>query len=293
MKNSGLLASILSCAFFTASAQISNAGFEEWDSASVVNGVRIYNPVNWYSQNAEMVGIGRTSPVSLTTDAHSGSFAVKITTKLDDNTKSAGTLATGNTAPLGDPAKAAYEEKFKLSGRIKSYSAWYKYTPATATDSFIVMLAFYLKGKSYGSAYFTGGATNEYKQFTWTLSYPDNIQAADSAKFLIFSSTYTGNIGTELILDDIAVQYKTPTGIEEEAKVQWNIYPNPVEDEMTLFGIPPKVRTIIITNSTGAIVKKPAISQNKIDVSDLKEGFYWLTMMDEEGSQSTVKFSKR
>lgn len=293
MKKLLLLVVVFSCFFFTTSAQIINAGFEDWDSASIVNGVKIYNPVNWYSQNAEMVGIGKTSPVSLTTDAHSGSYAVKITTMLDDNAKSAGMLAFGNTAPLGDPSKSSNEEKFKLNGKIKSYSAWYKYTPANSVDSFRVLLAFYLKGKSYGSAYYTGGATNEYKQFIWTLSYPENIEMPDSAKFLIFSSMYTNNAGTELILDDIAVQYKTPTGIEDVTKATWSIYPNPVEDEMTLFGIPPKVRTIIITNSVGAIVKEPKVTEDKIDVSDLQTGFYWLTMQDEMGMQSTVKFSKR
>jgi Secretion system C-terminal sorting domain len=292
MKNVGLLTAVC-FAFFTASAQISNAGFEEWDSASVVNGVRIYNPVNWYSQNAEMVGIGRTSPVSLTTDAHSGSYAVKITTRMDDNEKLAGTLSTGNKTYMGDPAKAAEEEKFKLNGRIKSYSAWYKYTPASAVDSFMVKLVLYLKGKAYGSAYFTGGATNEYKQFIWTLTYPDNIQPPDSAKFLIYSSIFTGNAGTELILDDLDVQYKTPTATAEVTKPVWSIYPNPVEDEMTFFGIPPKVRNIIVTNSMGAVVKQGSIKENKMEVSDLKGGFYWLSMQDDEGTVSTLKFFKQ
>ena len=59
MKKLGLLFIVLNVAFFAVNAQVSNAGFEEWDSASVVNGVKIYNPVNWFSRNAEMVGIGK------------------------------------------------------------------------------------------------------------------------------------------------------------------------------------------------------------------------------------------
>ena len=140
----------------------------------------------------------KTSPVSRSTDAHSGMYAVKITAKLDDNDKSAGALYSGNKAPIGDPTKSAYEEKFKLNGRIKSYSAWYKYSPADPMDSFIVMMTFYLKGKPYGSAYYTGGATNVYQQFVWTLAYPDNIEPADSAKFIILSSSVPGNAGSEL-----------------------------------------------------------------------------------------------
>ncbi|MES2560193.1 MAG: T9SS type A sorting domain-containing protein [Bacteroidota bacterium] len=293
MKNLALLTLFFCCIFFTSSAQLPNAGFEEWDSASVVNGVKIYNPVNWYSRNADMVGIGRTSPVSLTKDAHSGSYAIKITTSFDDNDELAGTLSSGSKAPFGDPKQAAFEEKFKLTGRIKSYSAWYKYTPATEMDSFTVRIAFYLRGKAYGAAYFTGGATNVYKQFLWTLTYPDNIEMADSAKFLIFSSKYTGNEGTELILDDIEVQYKTPTGIEDITQPAWSVYPNPAEDKMNLFGIPPKVRAIVVANSQGTVVKEPELTQNSIDVSDLKPGFYWLTLKDEDGNQSTVKFAKQ
>jgi hypothetical protein len=293
MKKLGLLTIVFGCVLHAAQAQVTNTGFEEWDSAGVVNGIKIYNPVNWFSRNAEMAAIGKAVPVTLTTDAHSGSFAVKITSKPDDGEKSAGVLYSGNKAPLGDPTQTAYEDKFKLTGRIKSYSAWYKYSPATPTDSFIVMIAFYLRGQAYGSAYYTGGASNGYQQFVWTLTYPDNIPPADSAKFLIFSSSVSGNTASELILDDIAVQYKTPTGTEAIEKPIWSIYPNPVDDHMTLLGFPPKVRAILVANSMGAVVKQPAFAGNSIDVSDLKEGFYWLTVVDENGTQSTIKFAKR
>ncbi len=276
---------------FTVSAQLSNAGFEAWDSASVVNGVKIYNPLNWYSRNTEMVGIGKTSPVSLTTDAHTGSYAVKITTKLDDGDKSAGMLASGNNPP-GEPSKSQYEDKFKLTGRIKSYSGWYKYTPASAMDSFVIMIAFYRNGQSYGSAYYTGGATSVYKQFVWALTYPDNIPMADSARFLVYSSSYQNNTGTELILDDMDVQYKTPTGIDEVSQTSLVVYPNPVTDRINLFGVPPKIRAIIIANSQGIKVKELLENEGSVDVSDLEQGFYWLILEDENGIQSTVKFSK-
>ena len=95
------------------------------------------------------------------------------------------------------------------------------------------------------------------------------------------------------IIDDIAVQYKTPTGIDEVEKASWSLFPNPAKDKITLFGIPPKVRALILTNSVGAIVKESAIVENKMDVSELVAGFYFITILDEDGNRSTVKFLKQ
>ena len=281
-----------SASLFSAYAQLPNAGFEGWDSATVVNGIRIYNPQKWTSRNVEMAGVGKDIPVSLTTDAHSGSYAVKITSTLDDNEKYAGVLASGENTGL-DLSQMDKGEKFKLTGKIKSFSAWYKYKPASSLDSFRVYLLFFLGGQNYGSAYYTGGATDTYQQFTWTLSYPDNIPKPDSAKFVIMASTYDGNEGTELILDDLDVQYKTTTGIEEAKKeAKLSVYPNPAVDHITLFGIPPKVRAVLVANSHGAIVKDKVDVNDEIQIGDLKPGLYWLLLQDEAGVQSTIKFNK-
>lgn len=291
MKKITLLVSIF-CCIGAAHAQLSNPGFEDWDSLSIVNGIKVYNPMNWFSRNAEMIGIGKTAPVAITNDAHSGKFAVKITSILDDNEKYAGMLASGYSE--GQTTEQLDRgEKFKLTGKIKSYSGWYKYTPASELDSFIVMLKFYRNGSSYGSAYYTGGATTEYKQFVWELSYPSNIPMPDSAKFVIVSSTYDGNEGSELIIDDIAVQYHTATGIHDVASIpSLEVYPNPASDHIALFGLPPKVRSILVANSQGVVVKEKTQEENDVDITGLPSGFYCIIIVDQDGKQSAVKFTK-
>lgn len=291
MKKITLLTVVL-CFFWAAHAQLPNPGFEDWDSLTVVNGIRVYDPMHWYSRNTEMIGIGKTAPVSMTTDAHSGKYAVKITSVMDDNEKYAGMLASGYSE--GQTTEELDRgEKFKLTGRIKSYSGWYKYTPASELDSFIVMLKFYKNGLSYGSAYYAGGATTEYKHFVWELSYPSNIPSPDSAKFVIISSAYGGNEGTELIIDDIEVQYHTPTGLSHvESNPSIAIYPNPAVDHITLFGLPPKVRSILVANSKGVIVKDAVMKENELDVTHLPSGFYCIVIVDNDGNQSAIKFTK-
>jgi hypothetical protein len=155
------------------------------------------------------------------------------------------------------------------------------------------MLRFYLKGQGYGSAYFKGGATSEYKQFVWQLSYPSNIQMPDSAKFLIVSSSYEGNDGTTLILDDLSIQYKATSGQNAlHAGPTFDLYPNPVSENVTLFGLPPKVRSILLANSMGSVVKEVSEDRREITMVDLPSGIYWLTVIDEQGASSTQKISK-
>jgi hypothetical protein len=272
-----LTALLLSC--LTTVAQVSNAGFEDWDSLSFVDNQRIYDPIEWLSTNQEMVSIGKSQPISISTDAHTGSHAALITSMVDDGEMQNAILVS---------------EKFPLTGRIKYFEAWYKYTPVN-TDSFRVHLALYKNGQNYGQAYIiTGDPKNEYTKIHWELTYPDNVPAPDSARFLIYASIYNDSEGSELLIDDMSVGYQA-TGLDDVKDLpRVTAFPNPAVDQITLLGYhPPKRMYYSMHNSKGALVKQGTVDGASMSVGDLAPGLYFVQLNDEDGWNQQLKFLKQ
>jgi hypothetical protein len=269
---------LLFATYLTALAQVPNAGFESWDSLSFFNGVRIYDPMEWMSSNAEMVSIGKSQSISMSTDAHTGSYAAKIISMVDDGQMQGSLLISS---------------KFPLTGRIKYFDVWYKYTPVN-TDSFRIYLAMYKNGQSYGQAYALKGETqNTYSKIHWELTYPDNVPAPDSASFIIQASIYNDSEGSVLLLDDIAVGYQATGSNEVDQTPQITSYPNPVVNEMTFLGCPPKKVLYVIRNSKGAVVKEGALDSGSLSTHDLAEGMYFVQLNCEDGWKHQQKFIKQ
>lgn len=272
-----LTALMLSC--LTTTAQVPNPGFEDWDSLSFVNNQRIYDPMDWISTNGEMVSIGKSQPISISTDARTGSYAAKLVSMIDDGETQNAILASA---------------KFPLTGRIKYFDAWYKYTPVN-TDSFRVYIGLFKNGQHYGSAYFIAGEPKaEYTRIHWELSYPDNVPAPDSAQFLIYASIYNDSEGSELLIDDMSVGYQATGTDELEGAPQVTTYPNPANDQITFLGYHPPKRTLFtVRNSKGAIVKQGSLDGNSMPVSDLAPGIYFVQLGDDNGWNHQLKFMKQ
>ena len=77
--------------------------------------------------------------------------------------------------------------------------------------------------------------------------------------------------------DDVAEQEQTQL-----------LYPNPAADRFTIEG---KVKEVKVFNALGQLVRKG--SENTIDVSVWPEGVYFVRIVDENDTVSTVKFLKR
>lgn len=260
-------------------AQVPNPGFEDWDSLSFVNNQKIYDPGSWFSSNSEMVSIGKSQPVTMSTDAHTGSYALKITSIIDDGQKQAGIIGS---------------IPFALTGRVSHFDAWYKYAPLNA-DSFRVFLVLYKNGQFYGQAFVVSPeAKNEYTRLHWELSYPDNVPAPDSASFVIYASTSDSSEGSELLIDDISVGYKTTTGLDDlKLTAPISVYPNPADQRITFLGCPPKKILFLLHNTKGAVVKQGALEGNSLYTNDLGQGIYFIRLSDENGWSQQLKFMKQ
>ncbi len=274
-------------------AQLPNSGFEQWDSSVVINGTKIHDPLNWFSSNAGLVDIGMAQTCVRTTDAHSGNYAIQLTSKKDDGDEQATYLTSGNSIGQGpsDPTVA----KFRLAGRINGFEGYYKYMP-NGVDSFRIFLAMYRNGQYLGQSFiYISAAASSYTKFFWPVNYPGTITPPDSAKFIIEPSVINGSEGSVLILDDLGVTYGFSSGVnEEDMATQFELYPNPTSTSLTV-----KSSTVVndlsyeIIDAKGALVLKGEYNGVSIDVADLPEGLYNLLVSSPEGDTSSKTWIKK
>ncbi len=274
-------------------AQVPNASFENWDSLTVLNGVRIYNPVDWNSSNIAVFNYKQLQTVEMTTDAHTGNYAVKLTSTQDDQEQQATFLSSGNN--IGESPDDPQAGKFPLNGRINGFEGYYKYVP-NGMDSFRVFLALYRGGQYLGQSYMENGtAANEYTKFTWPVNFPATIAPPDSAKFIIEPSIFNDSEGSVLYIDDLNITYGFATGINEKAKnTEIALYPNPAKENIALLGYNPglkyryQIRTI-----NGQVIQSQSLSGGLIPIHHLENGLYFLSIENENGELSQHKFIKQ
>jgi len=84
----------------------------------------------------------------------------------------------------------------------------------------------------------------------------------------------------------------TPTTITENENAI-SIYPNPIEDFVTISGINNSIYGISITNGNGQIVRQISKVSNSIDLSDLDAGFYFIQLTMSTGELITKKIIKK
>jgi hypothetical protein len=272
-------------------AQIPNAGFENWDSLTILNGVRIYNPVDWNSSNVDRVDFNSPQTIEMTTDAHSGSYAVKLTSALNDNSEQATFLNSGNS--IGETPNDPNADKFPLNGRINGFEGYYKYFP-NGNDQFRIFLALYRNGLYIGQAYITTArAADVYTKFWWPVIFPGSIAPPDSGKFIIEASVYDDSEGSVLYLDDLNLTYGFATALNEVQKPEISLYPNPATDEIVLLGYDPRYHyKYLLTTIDGKLIQSETLTTEKLQIDFLDNGLYFLTLTDEVGNTHQLKFAK-
>lgn len=295
MKRTTYIFAILLGATTTAPlfAQIPNPGFENWDSLTMVNNITIYNPTDWNSSNIDQVSLNGTQSVQMTTDAHSGKYAVKLTSAPDDQQRQITYLNSGYN--MGEGANDPSVDKFPLQGRINGFEGYYKYIPHIE-DSFRVFLALYRNGQYIGQSFMLLGApTDTYTKFWHPVNFPSSIPAPDSAKFIIEPSMFDDSEGSVLYLDDLNITYGFATAADETpAKPSISVYPNPVMDEMTLLGYNPKRHYAYkVSGIDGKEIISGSLTKPSVSIGLLETGIYILTLTDDEGQTSNLRFVKQ
>ena len=93
----------------------------------------------------------------------------------------------------------------------------------------------------------------------------------------------------DIAVSNIVLNGTTTLNIDEINCGSFNIYPNPVYDKISVYGIE-NINSVKIFNSLGALVKH-SNSANDIDVSDLSKGIHFIQV--DNGNIITKKFLKK
>ncbi|MES2689630.1 MAG: T9SS type A sorting domain-containing protein, partial [Bacteroidota bacterium] len=273
----------LTASFGMAQQVVPNGGFEAWDSLSFVDNVRIYNPQGWGSYNASLVEGGEPfQPVQMTTDAHSGNYAVKISSKGGTGKGMPGVLFTGEEM---DPEKGA---GFSITGKIDKVEGYYKYAP-DENDSATIVILFFKDGEQIGGAMqVIKKASGVYTKFSLQLEYGPNAPDPDAAKVYVFAAGPANDESNSVLyLDDLNFIYKSSTGMREStAEIKaLTLYPSPASNTINvLSNMLGGAADYVITDMQGKIQLKGVLSNNEITVRDLATGIYLVKVVSRDGA---------
>lgn len=280
MRKRFLLA-LLAGGCFSLSAQndtISNGGFETWDTLNYVQ------PRGWYTLN-DLQAFGYPATAELTTDAHSGKYAIKLESKTSASGDLNGVIASG---PLltqsGTPD--LNKLKYKFTSQPQKLRFYYKASPMTGDSCAIVMFLTKWNASSHqADTVARAGAKFGQTQHTYTLyeatfNYLLPMQP-DSAIILAASSMDGFNpvVGSVFYLDDVSLVYANSGIADVVSPTSLHVYPNPVNDRLYLDAKGDV--NVIVYDVTGHKVQDATLRPgDALPVENCREGVYHLLWND-------------
>ncbi|MEM7037911.1 MAG: PCMD domain-containing protein [Bacteroidota bacterium] len=262
---------------------IPDADFENW-----TNQGSFEEPTSdWWTSLNELVLL--TAPVSVekTTDAHSGTYAAKMTTKQWGFTLVPGLLVAGDF----DANSAAFVIQGQpFTDRPDVFTGWYKYTSVNGDSAAI---AAYLtrwngiKRDTLAEATLAEYVTvSNYTQFILPFIY-NSQDTPDTILLALVSSaggqSFQGQPGATLWVDDIALQ--DWAAVPEAAPLKFSLGPSPATTEIRLSveAVHPPFQ-MRLYNAQGQLLRDQQIhaSTTQIDVREFPAGTYVLELMKDE-----------
>jgi hypothetical protein len=188
--------------------QSNNFDFELWEGG---------NPVQWFTSNIQ----GFYIPVTQSTDAHGGSYAVKgEVIQIPGGSTYTAILSAG---PLA--------KGLPVSSRAEAVTGWYKFT-SDSNDFFSVTIGALKNGKFIGSGiYYSYNIEPSYKQFSVNVNYNSN-ETPDTLQVIIIIAAEGGktHLGSSFYVDDISFGASTAVNEEYNGSLSYELrqnYPNP------------------------------------------------------------------
>ncbi len=243
---------------------IPNNSFETWDQASIDN-------ITGWVTNGNVVK---------TTDSHTGSFGIQLTTQ---------DFGNGNVSPSymtnGQNSQNGFVGGIPYNRMNDTLIGYYKYSPS-GSDSASIGVSFYANGSNVGGS---GRYMLAAPIFTY-FEIPMNVGVTpDTMRIDISSSKWpTGpsNNGSTLIIDDL--QFKSELTLEinkvDGALNGVGVYPNPAADYLNFIFKKPVLSTVALNiyDVSGRMVKTEIYGNNEksihLNVSSLTKGMYFYTI---------------
>ncbi len=282
---------LLTLGMANAQQQIANGGFELWDTLGNYS-----QPKNWYTLNPLTV-FGFEPSTTITTDAHSGTYAVVLESKSNTFTDYTGLLCSG---PILDGNNDPDFEhlNIKFNGRPTHARFYYKSLPVkNDTCAFIMVLLKWnpvlSKNDTLAQATFSmGDSVGSYTLANVPFEYYSTA-TPDSAYYIMSSSIDGLNplAGSKLIVDDLELVYSASGIVNFDKKLEATVYPNPSNNVLNIDFENDKMRNIEIYNSQGKILlsKQLFYSHNLIELDTFEAGIYFISIRGENNEEKQVK----
>jgi hypothetical protein len=292
-----------------------NGGLEAWHSVQGIDSIYMEPDSNYFATLNELANtpaIGAPAgPITCyrTTDAHSGSYAAKLTSKnfpyypfdifIPGMLGTTKLLLSQGTIRLGKPCPGCHPQH--LGG-------WFKYYPVSNDSCKIAILSSRYNSVShkrdtigYGEAIYHG-VTDTWTQFDIAVNYtnltltPDTmtILAVASAGFSVINlQGGVGQVGSTMYVDDFVIEY--PAGVQQllMPDVTVKTYPDPAKDLLKIeLSQVVKNGMLEVYSLEGKKMARYSLMKemNTIPVYDLVPGTYFYKLTDGKTVLNTGSF---
>lgn len=271
-------------------AQVVNAGFENWTQGG--NPPNTYNnPDGWSTLNSSTAILGLFTCEKETSNVHGGSAAVRMTTRfigfpinqMAPSIITNGTIDVQNQNATGGQA---------FTERPTAFTGWYIADPKNGDEySFGALLINETTGDTVGSADFSStSAVSSYTMFTAPVVYTSQDNPTMLQIILLSSSPFNAQENSTVTFDDF--DYTISSSVNELEVDLIKTYPNPVIDEVYFSLSKYKKAKVYFYNILGEKVKEAVITPEKnfVDLSQFASGTYVWQFVDE--NNDVVKTGK-
>ena len=267
-----------------------NPGFENWSQTG-----NYFNPDGWNNLNSQtaILGILTCSRVTAAADIHSGTYAMKLTTRsvfgiTANGIASTATLVT--TPPYGVTGGIPY------TLRPDSITGWYKYNPASASDS--GFFQFVLQGAAGDTIGFVklctpNSAVSNYTRFSAPITYFSSATPTNSYWILSSSDGTNPVVNSALFVDDISLVFNPTSSLNNPLHSNQILLPqNPVTDFIQLVDHQGFQCQIMDVSGRSLLVTYLQSADQLIDVHSLPKGVYVLNLRSANGLLKSARFIK-
>ena len=256
-------------------AKFPNGGFENWRS------ITADKADEWSSRNFFYTYYADKRMLTKTTDAQSGNYAARLENVSTYDGDNSGYMNYGGSSGYYDDPRSDLPLNNKNPEKITGY---YKYLPQgqdsaimgynlkhyqTANDTLVTL-------ESNGTVL---PPTNSYTKFEMKVDYDSSLVADSFNLAFLAGNGLPGKLGSELFIDNIKIHYPDGSGKVNRDEPEFEVYPVPAEDQITISPLNIPLRQYRLTSITGQTLKKGQISGDEkrtIDFSNLSPGVYLL-----------------
>ncbi len=273
----------LSCYTVKGQAQLPNASFENWATATWGDSL-----INWttsFKLLSDIVFVNKSTVANAGTNAaeiNSQSINVIFTTY-----NIPGIMTLGNIQPDMVNMSAKVVGGIPFTDKPSTLKGWYQYTQQGGDSAIVyVVLTKWNAMNNRTDTVAEGGflrnsSQPSYTQFAIDLDYQITNVTPDTLNVILLSSGFSATPGSKFLVDNLSFEY--PSTIEDNSKLDCYIYPNPSTGIINVSLAQNTKTTATLFNCLGQVVYTKSLYglNSVLDVSSMPKGVYLLELKND------------